>query len=510
MRADPPTLREALERDGEVAALREELPLAAGFALYVVLTRAPRIAQSLSGLLAEALDAEVTGGALTGSPEDCARRIAEALLGGSATRGRRVLDLGHAMPRHEAAFKAVLARLNERRGALGRGGPLVLLVPAWFAPLISAAAPDLWSVRSEVFRPAVDLRVSEHDEVLLAALFASGLPPHDYSSYTDDVLARAVERVAAVGPQLARGDWQRIGNILAEKGRWSEALAAWEHLNARAPESDPLTTEGVGNELNLRRMTVARSELGDLDGLSRFWSEGSSRAWLAVGGRFAISVEAWRRTAAMLGGRLSDAILFAALLDADLSESHVTAPHRWLTIPDHFTSSISRAALARNLTEPDTNAIVAALIDKLREDRQSLFHQDRPAAGDSDEDDATRVGWTVVETLIHAEALLVGDADDTFDLPAALATLHDTDIVHPRLDVERACVALHLRAAAAVTRDDALALAVAPLASDAAVALDRLLAQRPEHPWWPRVRDGLRRELSPDDLAPRVVVLPSD
>lgn len=508
MLADPPALREALERDGEVAALREELPLAGGFALYVALTRAPRIARALSLRIADVLDAEVIQGALTGAPEDCARRTTEAIL---ATRARRVLDLGHAMPRNERALQAVLARLNERRSEVARGEPVVLVVPVWFEAQVSIAAPDLWSVRSEVFRPAVDLRVSEHDEVLLASLFASGIPPHDYSVHAEpeQQMKRAVAWVGADGRRERVTSWLMIGDLHAQQGRWRQALSAWSEIPNAGPESDPFGSGRILNEHVLQRMAVAHAELGEMRSSAELAMEPSGQAALVKSERDLIEREAWRRTAVALGGHLSDAGAFTSTLDATLAAPSSPSHHLPLTLPDHLTGSLSRAVLARNLDELDAPARVGALIARVREDRHSWVLLSWPLTGEHDENDLARVGWAVVEALLHAEALLVG-ATDPFDLTAALATLRETGIVHPRLDVERACVALHLRAAAAVTHDDALARAVAPLAADAALALDRLLALHPVHPWWPRLRDGLRRPFDLLSLAPRVVVLPGD
>ena len=85
--------------------------------------------------------------------------LVESLLGplveGDETTGRwRLVDATPSPLRDDAAWEALLPRLNERRNLIARAHarPLVLALPARMEPALKRLAPDLWSIRSQTTR----------------------------------------------------------------------------------------------------------------------------------------------------------------------------------------------------------------------------------------------------------------------------------------------------------------------------------------------------------------------
>lgn len=85
--------------------------------------------------------------------------LIESVLGplveGDDTTGRwRLVDATPSPLRDDAAWEALLPRLNERRNLVARTNahPLVLALPARLEPALKRLAPDLWSIRSQTTR----------------------------------------------------------------------------------------------------------------------------------------------------------------------------------------------------------------------------------------------------------------------------------------------------------------------------------------------------------------------
>ncbi|MFN9209578.1 MAG: tetratricopeptide repeat protein [Betaproteobacteria bacterium] len=140
----------------------------------------------------------------------------------------------------DAARRAVLAGLNERRGALETvfRRPLLLLLPSDYAPLVWKFAPDLWTIRGFVgeLADSPDAVVVGEGQIVIAGPNVEGkgevrLPPDATErapSFDEAVFAFGTERNRL--PDLGAAD------ASAPPGR--AAIAEWQRIAAKG-ESDP-------------------------------------------------------------------------------------------------------------------------------------------------------------------------------------------------------------------------------------------------------------------------------
>lgn len=512
--SDPPSaLASALAQDDAVASLLRALSFSKRFAFFPVLLRVPLIARTLVQRLVDHARARRVDASLDAAPEDCALETTEALLrAGVSDATPRVLDLGALTPRHRSSLLAVAGRLNERRAELSRGGPLIVALPVWAESDVALRAPDLWSVRSGIYLPSVDLRLSVYDEALLAALFASSVSPLDYSTTVapETVVERELARLSELGAREVALAWSRIGQIRGEQGRWREALEAWNRALGSA--------EGWLKTSLLHKLAVGYVELDDVAGLRRVVataaelerasSERSATGPAREGAGIIIptrlearTTEVIRTVGALLSGGLGDIAPWPGPLEGSASGGR--------NIPEVLGGLFPAAMAARAAGQHDASAQTERMAEMARSSRRYFAGSERFEWGPNEgEDDVARVGWAVAGALLGAEVLLTHEAPcESVAVCEALGVLRTTDIDHTRLDVERACAVLHASVALDGRDDAALRAAVESGRALAARDLERRIQDHPDHPWWPTLHGWLVNGVPSTLREPRVSVL---
>ena len=236
------------------ADLRAQLEWSSGFALIFIFVSQPAQVDALrervrNSLASRALQLHV-------SKVEVAAGLVDALLGvilgegASPDGGPLWIEVWRDSPNVDMnrARSNLLARLNERRGALEAQfkAPLILLLPAEFRPQVRDIAPDLWHVRAysaEVEAPA--------------APGPTGLEPQ--GEVTSSTTGWALEGAPAPSPMELPIEARRV-------------VEAWARL-AASGDADRLDIhlglEAFDHNLAAHRLNDARGVLTDLERLAR-------------------------------------------------------------------------------------------------------------------------------------------------------------------------------------------------------------------------------------------------
>jgi tetratricopeptide (TPR) repeat protein len=190
----------------------------------------------------------------------------------------------------EAALRQALQGLNQQRNPLRRhfACPLIIVAAPWIVPLFREAAPDLWSVRSQVVwiepdreparrgggetergstrsqqsdrfdapDPALALQEAERlrgspgrerDRAAMLTRAGSGLLGRGDPQGTEAVLKEAADLLAASGDAIPRGvTMHELGRALRDQGRAAEAEETLRRALALAEEGgDTAVSRGI-------------------------------------------------------------------------------------------------------------------------------------------------------------------------------------------------------------------------------------------------------------------------